>query len=57
MGDISDGTVVAIGAGAKAVYQQGLSLEEVAALVVELKEQNQALVWDYWPALAQTIVE
>jgi len=45
VGDIQDGKAIAIGAGATAVYQ-GLSVDEVATLVVELKNQDQPTVWD-----------
>ncbi len=46
VGNISNATGVAIGAGARATVYQGLSVEEVAALVVELKDKDQPLVWD-----------
>ena len=46
VGDIQGSQVVAIGQGATAVYQQGLTIEEVAALVVELKHKDQPTVWD-----------
>jgi hypothetical protein len=36
VGDIKDGRAIAIGHGATAIYQ-GLSVEEVAILVTELK--------------------
>ena len=42
-GNITD-SVVAIGAGATAY--KGLTVEQVAALVVELKHQDQPVVWD-----------
>ena len=43
--DIRDSRAVAIGRGSTAVYQ-GLSVEEVAMLVVELKHKDQPAVWD-----------
>ncbi len=47
VGDISGRPVVAVGAGAKAMaVYQGLSTEDVAALLVELKRIDQPVVWD-----------
>ena len=43
--DITNAQAVAIGAGATAVYQ-GLTVEEVATLVVELKNKDQPTVWN-----------
>jgi hypothetical protein len=45
VGDITDGRAIAIGRGATAIYQ-GLSVEEVAVLVAELKRADQPIVWD-----------
>ena len=45
VGNIQDGKAIAIGAGATAVYQ-GLTVDEVATLVVELKNQDQPIVWN-----------
>ncbi|WP_420629064.1 NACHT and WD repeat domain-containing protein [Candidatus Leptofilum sp.] len=45
IGDIKNGKAIAIGRGATAVYQ-GLTVEEVAALVVELKNKDQPTVWN-----------
>jgi WD40 repeat protein len=45
VGDIRDSRAVAIGRGATAVYQ-GLTVAEVAALMIELKRQDQPKVWD-----------
>ncbi len=45
VGDIQNGKAIAIGRDATAVYQ-GLSVEEVAALVVELKNKDQPTVWN-----------
>ena len=46
VGDIRNATGVAVGAGARATVYQGLSTEEVAELVVELKRIDQPLVWN-----------
>jgi hypothetical protein len=46
VGNIENSNVVAVGAGATAVYNAGLSAEAVAALVVELKRVDQPEVWD-----------
>ena len=45
VGDIKDGRAIAIGREATAVYQ-ALTVAEVAALVVELKNKDQPVVWD-----------
>jgi hypothetical protein len=45
VGDIQHSRAVAIGRGATAVYQ-GLTVAEVAALMIELKRQDQPKVWD-----------
>ena len=45
VGDLTNNKAVAIGRGATAVYQ-GLSIEEVASLVIELKNKDQPTVWD-----------
>ncbi|MCC6604713.1 MAG: hypothetical protein IT327_16005 [Anaerolineae bacterium] len=45
VGNIQHAQAVAIGAGATAVYQ-GLTVEEVAILVAELKRVDQPKVWD-----------
>jgi DNA-binding NtrC family response regulator len=45
VGNIANAQAVAIGAGATAIYQ-GLSVEEVAVLVAELKRVDQPVVWD-----------
>ena len=45
VGNIQGSKAIAIGQGATAVYQ-GLSVEEVAALVVELRRVDQPTVWD-----------
>ncbi|WP_420640887.1 hypothetical protein [Candidatus Leptofilum sp.] len=46
IGEIKDSEAIAIGPGASAHYHQGLTFEEVAALVVELKNQDQPTVWN-----------
>jgi len=46
VGNIENSNVVAVGAGATAVYNAGLTTEAVAALVVELKRVDQPEVWD-----------
>jgi ABC-type multidrug transport system fused ATPase/permease subunit len=48
VGNIQDSRAVAIGRGATAVntVYQGLTVEEVAVLLVELKRQDQPNVWD-----------
>ena len=45
VGNIEQSRAVAIGRGATAVYQ-GLTIDQVAALVVELQNQDQPKVWD-----------
>jgi len=46
VGNIENSNVVAVGAGATAVYNAGLSTEAAAALMVELKRVDQPEVWD-----------
>lgn len=45
VGPITDGRAIAIGRGATAIYQ-GLTVEEVAVLVAQLKRVDQPKVWD-----------
>jgi hypothetical protein len=45
VGNIQQAQAVAIGRGATAVYQ-GLTVAEVATLVVELKNKDQPTVWN-----------
>ncbi len=46
IGNISNSKAIAVGRGASVTYQEGLSVAEVAALVVELKNQDQPEVWN-----------
>ena len=45
VGKIKNGKAIAIGRGATAVYQ-GLTYDEVVALLAELKNQDQPTVWN-----------
>ena len=45
VGNIQESKAIAIGRGATAIYQ-GLTVAEVAALVVKLKSKDQPVVWN-----------
>ena len=46
VGNLTNAKAIAIGDGTSVTYSEGLTIEEVATLVLELKNKDQPIVWD-----------